>query len=589
MALVNIHFLNLQANYLFADIAKKVNAFKVMHPKADVISLGIGDVTQPLCPAVVEAMHKAVDEMATADGFRGYGPEQGYDFLREAILKNDFAPRGVRLSLDEVFINDGAKSDTGNFQELLHWDNFIGVTDPIYPVYIDSNVMIGRCGTYRDGRWTNVRYMPTTAENGFIPDLPKGRPVDVIYLCFPNNPTGTVITKQELRRWVNYALKNDALILFDAAYQAYIRDPEIPHSIYEIRGARKCAVEFRSFSKTAGFTGVRCGYTIVPKNVSVSTFEGERIPLNQLWLRRQCTKFNGTSYISQRAAKAIYSPEGKRQVRQTIDYYMQNAARMLTVLRNLGFECYGGENAPYIWMHTPDGTTSWQFFEALLYGANVVCTPGVGFGPSGEGYVRFTAFASHEQTEEALSRIAQWVGLPEWGHQHSVEHIDHVLGVAGIALRVGHHQHGGALLVQLGEQLHHLQSVLRVEVTRRLVGKNQLRVHHHSTGDGHALLLSAGELLGEVVGAMRDGHAAQHLLHALLPLFLRYTEIGQRQLHVFLHVQLVNQVEALEHKAYLTLAHSRALALLQRAHLLSVEPIPAGSGIVEQAQDVQQR
>ena len=283
MALVNIHFLNLQANYLFADIAKKVNAFKVMHPKADVISLGIGDVTQPLCPAVVEAMHKAVDEMATADGFRGYGPEQGYDFLREAILKNDFAPRGVRLSLDEVFINDGAKSDTGNFQELLHWDNFIGVTDPIYPVYIDSNVMIGRCGTYRDGRWTNVRYMPTTAENGFVPELPKGRPVDVIYLCFPNNPTGTVITKQELRKWVNYALKNDALILFDAAYQAYIRDLEIPHSIYEIRGARKCAVEFRSFSKTAGFTGVRCGYTIVPKDVSVATFEGERISLNQLW------------------------------------------------------------------------------------------------------------------------------------------------------------------------------------------------------------------------------------------------------------------------------------------------------------------
>ena len=244
MALVNIHFLNLQNNYLFADIAKKVNAFKVMHPKADVISLGIGDVTQPLCPAVIEAMHKAVDEMATADGFRGYGPEQGYEFLREAILKNDFAPRGVRLSVDEVFINDGAKSDTGNFQELLHWDNFIGVTDPIYPVYIDSNVMIGRCGTYRDGRWSNVRYMPTTAENGFVPEVPKGRPVDVIYLCFPNNPTGTVITKQELRKWVNYALKNDALILFDAAYQAYIQDPDIPHSIYEIRGARKCAIEY---------------------------------------------------------------------------------------------------------------------------------------------------------------------------------------------------------------------------------------------------------------------------------------------------------------------------------------------------------
>ena len=417
MALVNIHFLNLQQNYLFADIAKKVNAFKVMHPKAEVISLGIGDVTQPLAPAVVEAMHKAADEMATVEGFRGYGPEQGYDFLREAILKNDFLPRGVHLDIDEIFINDGAKSDTGNFQELLHWDNFIGVTDPIYPVYIDSNVMIGRCGTYRDGRWSNVRYMPTTAENGFVPEVPKGRPVDVIYLCFPNNPTGTVITKQELRKWVNYALKNDALILFDAAYQAYIQDPDIPHSIYEIRGARKCAIEFRSFSKTAGFTGVRCGYTIVPKDVSVATFEGERIPLNQLWLRRQCTKFNGTSYISQRAAEAIYSPEGKQQVKQTIDYYMQNAARMLNVLRGLGFECYGGEHAPYIWMRTPDApspdgtmapTPSWTFFEQLLYGANVVCTPGVGFGPSGEGYVRFTAFGSHEKTEEALQRIEKW-------------------------------------------------------------------------------------------------------------------------------------------------------------------------------------
>ena len=380
MALVNIHFLNLQNNYLFADIAKKVNAFKVMHPKADVISLGIGDVTQPLAPAVVEAMHKAAHEMGTVKGFRGYGPEQGYDFLREAILKNDFLTRGVHLSTDEIFINDGAKSDTGNFQELLHWDNFIGVTD----------------------------YLPTTAENGFIPELPKGRPVDVIYLCYPNNPTGTVITKQELRKWVNYALKNDALILYDAAYQAYIRDPEIPRSIYEIRGARKCAVEFHSFSKTAGFTGVRCGYTVVPMEVTVSTFEGERIPLNQLWLRRQCTKFNGTSYISQRAAEAIYTPEGKEQIKATIDYYMENAQRMLKRLRALGYECYGGENAPYIWMRTPDGMGSWPFFEALLYGANVVCTPGVGFGPSGEGYVRFTAFNSHEKTDEALDRIEKW-------------------------------------------------------------------------------------------------------------------------------------------------------------------------------------
>ena len=408
MALVNVHFLNLQNNYLFADIAKKVNAFKVMHPKADVISLGIGDVTQPLAPAVIEAMHRATDEMATREGFHGYGPEQGYACLREAILKNDFLPRGIHLDIDEVFINDGAKSDTGNIQELLHWDNFIGVTDPIYPVYIDSNVMIGRCGTFENGRWTNVVYMPCTAENGFTPSIPKDRHMDVIYLCYPNNPTGTVITKQELRKWVNYALKNDALILYDAAYQAYIRDPEIPHSIYEIRGARKCAIEFHSYSKTAGFTGIRCGYTIVPKDLTVADFEGNRHSVHQLWNRRQCTKFNGASYISQRAAEAIYTPEGKVQIQATIDYYMANARLMLDTLRSLGYEVYGGENAPYIWMRTPDGTTSWQFFEELLYGANVVCTPGVGFGPSGEGYVRFTAFGSRETTEEALKRIKNW-------------------------------------------------------------------------------------------------------------------------------------------------------------------------------------
>ena len=417
MALVNVHFLNLQNNYLFADIAKKVNAFKVMHPKVEVISLGIGDVTQPLCPAVIEAMHKATDEMATAEGFHGYGPEQGYAFLREAILKNDFLPRGIHLDIDEVFINDGAKSDTGNIQELLHWDNFIGVTDPIYPVYIDSNVMIGRCGTFEDGRWTNVVYMPCTAENGFTPSIPKDRHMDVIYLCYPNNPTGTVITKQELRKSVNYALKNDVLILYDAAYQAYIRDPEIPRSIYEIRGARKCAIEFHSYSKTAGFTGVRCGYTIVPKDLTVADFEGNRHSVHQLWNRRQCTKFNGASYISQRAAEAIYTPEGKVQIQATIDYYMENARKMLDTLHSLGYEVYGGENAPYIWMRTPDGyqegvgmapTSSWKFFEELLYGANVVCTPGVGFGPSGEGYVRFTAFGSHETTEEALKRITNW-------------------------------------------------------------------------------------------------------------------------------------------------------------------------------------
>ena len=408
MALVNVHFLNLQKNYLFTDVAKKVNVFKVLHPKADVISLGIGDVTQPLCPAVVEAMHKAVDEMATKDGFHGYGPEQGYEFLREAILKNDFLPRGIHLDVDEIFINDGAKSDTGNFQEILHWDNFIGVTDPVYPVYIDSNVMIGRCGTFAGDKYSYVAYLPCTAENGFMPEIPENRPMQVIYLCYPNNPTGAVITKQELQKWVNYALKNDALILYDAAYQAYIRDPEIPRSIYEIRGARKCAVEFRSYSKTAGFTGVRCGYTVVPKSLTVSTFAGERISVNELWNRRQSTKFNGASYISQRAAEAIYTPEGQHQTQATIDYYLEGARMMLDSLRRLGYKVYGGENAPYIWMKTPGGSNSWQFFEELLYGAQVVCTPGVGFGPSGEGYVRFTSFSPHEKIEEAMRRMEAW-------------------------------------------------------------------------------------------------------------------------------------------------------------------------------------
>ena len=337
MALVNEHFLKLPNNYLFADIAKKVNAFKATHPKADVISLGIGDVTQPLAPAVIEAIHKAADEMGTIEGFRGYGPEQGYDFLREAILKNDFLPRGIRLEKDEIFVNDGAKSDTGNIQELIRWDNSIGVTDPIYPVYIDSNVMIGRAGIQEDGRWSNVIYMPCTAENGFVPQIPDRR-VDVIYLCYPNNPTGMVISKEELRKWVNYALHNDTLIFYDAAYEAYITDPAIPHSIYEIKGARKCAIEFHSYSKTAGFTGVRCGYTVVPKELTAATLSGERIPLNQLWYRRQCTKFNGTSYISQRAAEAIYTPEGHEQVRATIDYYMKNAHKLYQALRSFGFE-----------------------------------------------------------------------------------------------------------------------------------------------------------------------------------------------------------------------------------------------------------
>ena len=409
MALVNEHFLKLPNNYLFADIAKKVNAFKVSHPKADVISLGIGDVTQPLCPAVIEAMHMAVDEMASKDSFRGYGPEQGYQFLREAIVKNDFVARGIHLEANEIFVNDGAKSDTGNFQELVRWDNSIGVTDPIYPVYIDSNVMIGRAGELgEDGKWSNVTYMPCTAENGFNPALPDKR-VDVIYLCYPNNPTGTVITRDELRKWVNYAIKNDALIFYDAAYEAYIQDDDIPHSIYEIKGARKVAVEFHSFSKTAGFTGIRCGYTVVPKELTVATLTGERIPLNHLWNRRQCTKFNGTSYVSQRAAEAIYTPEGKAQVKATIDYYMNNARTMYNTLTELGLEVYGGRNAPYIWVKTPNDMGSWKFFEQMLYEAHVVCTPGVGFGPSGEGYIRLTAFGDADDCKEAMERLKKWL------------------------------------------------------------------------------------------------------------------------------------------------------------------------------------
>lgn len=408
MALINEHYLKLSNNYLFADIAKKVNAFKVSHPKSRVISLGIGDVTQPLCPAVISAMHKAVDEMAAKETFRGYGPEQGYMFLREAIIKNDFLPRGIHLDASEIFVNDGAKSDTGNIGELVRWDNTFGVTDPIYPVYIDSNVMCGRAGVLKDGKWSNVTYMPCLTDNNFVPQIPDHR-VDIIYLCYPNNPTGTVITKEELKKWVNYALKNDTLIFYDAAYEAYIQNPDIPHSIYEIKGARKVAIEFHSYSKTAGFTGVRCGYTVVPKELTAATLAGERIELNHLWDRRQCTKFNGTSYISQRAAEAIYTDEGKAQVKETIAYYMGNAKVMRDALTKLGFKVYGGENAPYLWVKTPDGTGSWKFFEQMLYGASVVCTPGVGFGPSGEGFVRLTSFGDRKDCEEAMSRIGEWM------------------------------------------------------------------------------------------------------------------------------------------------------------------------------------
>ena len=409
MALVNENFLKLPQNYLFSDIAKKVNGFKIAHPKANIIRLGIGDVTLPLAPAVIEAMHKATDELADKKTFRGYGPEHGYDFLQEAIIKNDFAPRGIHLEPNEIFINDGAKSDTGNIGDILGLDNSIGVTDPIYPVYIDSNAMCGRAGDLTDGKWTNIVYMPCTKENNFVPQIPDKR-VDIIYLCYPNNPKGTVITKAELKKWVDYALKNDTIIMYDAAYEAYIQNPEIPHSIYEIRGAKKVAIEFHSYSKTAGFTGVRCGYTVVPNELTATTIDGKRIPLNQLWNRRQCTKFNGTSYITQRGAEATYSAEGKKQVKETIDYYMTNAKIMRESLSSIGLNVYGGTDAPYIWLETPNNMPSWKFFESMLYQANVVSTPGVGFGPSGEGYLRLTAFGNREDCEEAMARLKKWLG-----------------------------------------------------------------------------------------------------------------------------------------------------------------------------------
>ena len=405
MPLVNEHYLKLQGSYLFSDIAKKVNAFRVTNPDKPLISLGIGDVTRPLPPACIKAMHRAVDEMAREETFRGYGPEQGYPFLIDAIIRHDFVAHGIKLSPSEIFISDGAKSDTGNIGELLRWDNSMAVTDPVYPVYVDTNVMNGRAGVRgADGQWSNITYLPCTEENGFLPALPRHR-VDLIYLCYPNNPTGTTLTRAQLKAWVDYALKNDTLLIFDAAYEAYIREPDVPHSIYEIRGARKVAVEIRSFSKTAGFTGMRCGYTVVPEEVTASDIDGRRIALNPLWNRRQCTKFNGASYVTQRGAEAVYSPEGRKQVRDTIDYYMENARLMREALAAAGQRVYGGVNAPYLWWKTPQGLSSWKFFEKLLYEAQVVCTPGVGFGPSGEGFVRLTAFGRREDCLEAMRRI----------------------------------------------------------------------------------------------------------------------------------------------------------------------------------------
>ena len=408
MAIINDNFLKLSNNYLFSEIAKRVKTFKESHPDRNVISLGIGDVTQPLPKASVDAMVKAVEEMGNIATFRGYGPENVYDFLINAIIKNDYLPRGVELSPSEVFINDGAKSDCGNIGDILSVKNSVGVTDPVYPVYVDSNVMCGRAGDRLNGGWSNITYMPCNAENHFKPQIPN-RHIDIIYLCYPNNPMGVVLNKEELKEWVDYALDNDSIILYDAAYEAYIQDENIPHSIYEVAGAKECAIEFRSFSKTAGFTGVRCGYTVVPEELMGTASDGKRVQLNKLWNRRQCTKFNGTSYITQRGAEAIYTEQGQKQVKNTISYYMSNAKQMKSVFENLGIDVYGGENAPYLWLKTPKNLSSWDFFDKMLYEANVVVTPGVGFGPSGEGFVRLTAFGDQENCLEAMKRIKQWM------------------------------------------------------------------------------------------------------------------------------------------------------------------------------------
>lgn len=411
MITLNQHYFNLAGNYLFAEIAKRVNAYKEANPTADVIRLGIGDVTQPLCPAVIEALHKAVDEMAHAETFRGYAPEQGYDFLREAMWKHDYERRGCPISADEIFISDGAKSDSGNIQEIFAKDNLVAVCDPVYPVYVDSNVMAGRCGIWNKEKeqYNGLMYLPCEAENGFAPALPEGQVPDMIYLCSPNNPTGTALSKQELQKWVDYAREHGSVLIFDAAYEAYITDPEIPHSVYECEGAEECAIELRSFSKNAGFTGTRLGATVVPHalkgKVCMADGSTEIAPVYPLWMRRQTTKFNGTAYIVQRAGEAVYSPLGQQQTKEQVAYYMDNAAYIRSHLEAAGYTVYGGTDAPYIWMKTENGMTSWEFFDYLLDKAHVVGTPGAGFGAKGEGYFRLTAFGDHENTREAVRRI----------------------------------------------------------------------------------------------------------------------------------------------------------------------------------------
>ncbi len=404
MIKVNEDYLKLPGSYLFSTIAKKVAAFSEANPDKKIIRLGIGDVTQPLCPAVIKALHSAVDEMAAAETFKGYAPDLGYAFLRDTIAEKVYKPLGADVAADEIFISDGAKSDSGNIQEIFAKDVKIAVCDPVYPVYVDTNVMAGRTGTYDEatGLWSNVIYMPCTADNGFAPEFPETVP-DVIYLCFPNNPTGATITKDQLQGWVDYAVKNKAVIIYDAAYEAYISEDGVPHSIFECEGARDCAIEIRSFSKNAGFTGLRLGYTVIPKNLK----NEEGASLHALWARRHGTKFNGAPYIVQKAGEAVYSEEGQKETREQIAYYMNNAKVIYEGLKNAGYSVSGGVNAPYIWLKTPDNMTSWEFFDHLLETANVVGTPGSGFGPSGEGYFRLTAFGSYENTVEAIKRISE--------------------------------------------------------------------------------------------------------------------------------------------------------------------------------------
>ena len=406
MIKINENFLELQESYLFATIAKKVAEYSKENPDKKIIKLGIGDVTRPIPDAVLEAMHKAVDEQAHTETFRGYGPEQGYDFLREKIKEYDYKTRGVDIDISEIFVSDGAKCDCGNIVDIFAKDNKVAITDPVYPVYLDTNVMAGRSGKYdkESGKYKNIVYIPATSENNFVPQLPKEK-VDMIYLCYPNNPTGTTLTQAQLVEWVKYAKENKAIILFDAAYEAFISDEDVPHTIYEIEGAKEVAIEFRSYSKTAGFTGIRCAYIIIPKELKGYTESGEEVELNKLWNRRHCTKFNGVSYVTQRAAEAIYTDEGKRQVRENINYYKENAKIIKQGLEEAGYTVYGGTNSPYVWLKLPDGMKSWDFFDKLLSEANVVGTPGVGFGPSGEGYFRLTGFGTKENTKEAIERI----------------------------------------------------------------------------------------------------------------------------------------------------------------------------------------